>query len=68
MLLVRPTHPLPGMPVVAVYTVVGEDACHFFITPARFEGPVFRLPLRNVYIPWQRLEPQEILQLIRESM
>jgi hypothetical protein len=54
--------------VVAVYTVVGEDACHFFITPARFEGPVFRLPLRNVYIPWQRLEPQEILQLIRESM
>lgn len=37
-----------GMPPGATYKIVDEDACHYFVTPDRFDGPVFRVPLRCV--------------------
>jgi len=67
-MILRPTHPIDGMPPGADYRVTGEDACHFFITPMRFDGPVFRLPRRNVYIVGQRFEGQVTERQISESL
>lgn len=68
MLSIRCSYPLPGMPPGAEYRVLRTDACHFYVTPARFEGPEFRVPLRNLYVTAMVLEPQEHLQMIMESL
>ena len=67
-MILRPTHGLPGMPPGADYELLSEDACHFFIAPMRFDGPVFRLPRRNVYIVGQRFEGQVTERQISESL
>lgn len=45
---VKATYSLPGEPIAAVFEIVSEDACHYYIRRYGMSGHVHRLPKRNV--------------------